>query len=88
MKTAKAQKAGSGTVHLVQSFRREGRALKADPQQKFKTPDAAIATAKRLADRKVGVVAFSLEVDNEADFTGEPMILFRAGQVPGELEDA
>ena len=49
---------------------------------------AARCVAKRLADRKAGVVAFSLEVDNEADFAGEPVILFRAGQIPGELEDA
>ena len=88
MKVARAQKAASETVHLVQSFRKEGRALKADPQQKFRTPETAVATAKRLAERKAGVVAYSIEVDNEADFAGEPVILFRAGQVPGELQEA
>ena len=87
MKVARAQKAASETLHLVQTFRKEGRALKADPQQRFRTPEGAVATAKRLSERKAGVVAYSIEVDNEADFASEPVVLFRAGQVPGEMQD-
>jgi hypothetical protein len=78
----------TGTLHLVQTFRREGRALKADQPHRFKTADAAVATARRMVDRKAGVVALSMEVDTDADFAGELQVHFRSGQLPPELQDA
>ena len=77
----------AGTKHVVQTFRMEGQALAANPEQTFKSPESAVAAAERLAERATGVVAFSMEMDSSVDFFGEPKILFRAGRLPPELQD-
>jgi len=47
----------------------------------------ARVTAERLAQSKIGVIAWSRTGDAElGDFDEEPVILFRAGRIPAELE--
>jgi hypothetical protein len=45
----------------------------------------AVDGAKRLVDRKAGVVAYAIDYDDAADQTEDPKVLFRAGQLPREL---
>jgi hypothetical protein len=77
----------ASTFDLVQTFRKEGRALRADQPHRFKTAEAAVATARRLVVRRAGAVAFSLDVNTDADFADEPQVHFRSGQLPPELQD-
>ena len=73
------------TAYIVQSFFKQGRKLVADQARKMKTAEAAVDSAKRLEDKKAGVVAYSIEYDAQADMTGDPKILFKAGELPREL---
>lgn len=72
-------------TYIVQSFYEQGRRLIADQPRKLNTEKAAIDGAKRLAERKAGVVAFSVVYDAESDVTSEPVILFKAGKLPPEM---
>ena len=74
------------TTYISQAFRKEGRRLVADPQQAHKTPEAAMETARRLADRKAGAVAFSVTGNADVDNWEDPVILFKAGELPKELQ--
>ena len=75
------------TMYLVQAFKQVGRKLVADPVQTTKTAEKAMATAERLAPTRAGVIAFSQEVDVEADSYGEPRILLKLGDLsPGLME--
>lgn len=75
------------TRFAVQSFRQKGRALVADQPQSARSSDAAIVKAERMAATRVGVIAFSQEVDVETDCYDEPIILFRSGTLPEELAE-
>ena len=46
---------------------------------------SAIGTAERLAPGKIGVVAFSQEVDIGTDTYDEPRVLLRLGKLPPGL---
>ena len=72
--------------HIAQSFRKEGRRLVADPPHKLPSPEAAIATARRLGDRKAGAVAMTMNGDEETGEQEDPIVLFRHGQLPRELQ--
>jgi len=76
------------TVYVVQSFRAgRGTRLVADPSVACKSELTARRTAERLAQSKIGVIAWSRTGDAElGDFDEEPVILFRAGRIPAELE--
>ncbi|SEP73029.1 hypothetical protein SAMN05216548_101358 [Faunimonas pinastri] len=74
------------TAFISQAFRKEGRRLVADPQQSHKTPEAAIDTARRLSDRKAGAVAFSVTGNPDVDNWEDPVILFKGGELPKELQ--
>jgi hypothetical protein len=76
------------TVYIVQSFRAgRGTHLVADPSVACKSELTARRTAERLAQSKIGVIAWSRTGDAElGDFDEEPVILFRAGRIPAELE--
>jgi hypothetical protein len=78
----------SAPTYIVQSYHQQGRKLVADQARKLNSAEAAIDGAKRLADRKAGVVAYSIIYEPESDVTGEPRILFKAGKLPPELENA
>ena len=75
-------------TYIVQSFFQQGRRLVADQARKVSSEKAAIDSAKRLAERKAGVIAYSVVYDPEADMTSEPKVLFKAGTLPPELAEA
>jgi hypothetical protein len=77
------------TAYIVQSFSAgRGKALKAEPPVPCKSADAARRMAERLATTKLGVVAFSSSGDAElGDFDDQPIILFKAGQLPATFDE-
>jgi hypothetical protein len=78
------------TVYIVQSFRPgRGARLVADPSVACKSELGARRTAERLALTRAGVIAWSRTGDAElGDFDEDPIILFRSGRIPPELEQA
>ena len=77
------------TVHIVQSYvAGKGGRLKADIPVPCKSAEAALRTAERLAQTKVGVVAFSSSGDQElGEYDDDPVIIFKAGQLPPQFEE-
>jgi hypothetical protein len=77
------------TAYIVQSFcAGRGKALKAEQAVPCKSADAARRMAERLAETKLGVVAFSSSGDAElGDFDDQPVILFKAGQLPAMFDE-
>lgn len=75
------------TLYYVQGFRQKGRTLVADQPQQLKTPEAAIASAERIAPARAGVWAYSANVDVEADTYDEPQVLFKSGTLPEGVAD-
>ena len=77
------------TVHIVQSYvAGKGNRLKADPPVPCKSAEAARRTAERLAQTKLGVVAFSSSGDQElGEYDDEPLIIFKAGRLPPQFEE-
>jgi hypothetical protein len=78
------------TVHIVQAYvRGRGKGLKAEQQVGCKTAEEARRKAERLAPLRVGVVAFSVSADTElGDYDENPVILFRAGELPPPFTEA
>ena len=74
----------SETVYIVQSYiAGRGKALKAEQQVGCKTAEEARRKAERLAPLRLGVVAFAATADVEmGDYDDNPVILFKAGQLP------
>lgn len=71
----------------VQAFERSGRgALKEDTPVVCKSRDQAIRTAKRLALKKAGVVAFERS-SNEFDEYAAPTFLAVHGAIPDYMAD-
>ena len=77
------------TVYIVQSFRAgRGTRLLTDPFVACKSELTARRTAERLAQSRVGVIAWSRTGDAElGDFDEEPVVLFRAGRLPAGLDE-
>jgi len=77
------------TVHIVQAYvAGRGKALKAEQQVGCKTAEDARRKAERLAPLRLGVVAFSATADTEmGDYDENPVILFKAGQLPHPFSD-
>ena len=77
------------TVFIVQSFcAGRGKSLKAEQAVPCKSADAARRMAERLSATKLGVVAFSNSGDAElGDFDDQPVILFKAGELPATFDD-
>jgi len=71
------------TIHLVQAFSHSKRGvLVADKPQQYKTAQEAARRAERMVDSVAGVLAYSMEVDEESGDYGSPKVLFSAGEVP------
>lgn len=70
------------TIHVVQPFDRVKKGLKPSQVLQFKTADEATRKAERLADKHAGVVAYSMDVDEESGEYGAPRVLFESGDVP------
>lgn len=77
------------TLYIVQSYGAgKGGRLKADPPVPCKSAEVALRSAERLADSKLGVVAFSTSGDQEmGDYDDEPVIIFKTGRLPAQFED-
>jgi hypothetical protein len=77
------------TLFIVQSFRAgRGTRLLPDPAVACKSAQTACRTAERLALTRVGVIAWSRTGDSElGDFDEVPVVLFRSGRVPAELDE-
>ena len=77
------------TVHIVQAYvAGSGGRLRAETPVKCSSADAALRTAERLAQTKAGVVAFSSSGDQElGDYDDEPVIIFKAGELPPLFEE-
>jgi uncharacterized protein (DUF169 family) len=77
------------TVHIVQAYvAGRGNRLKADTPVPCKSAEAARRTAERLAQTKLGVVAFSSSGDQElGEYDDEPVIIFKTGRLPQQFED-
>jgi len=72
-------------MYFVQGFRQKGRKLEPDLPQAEKSPEAAIATAERIAPSRAGVWAYSANVDVETDTYDEPQVLIKIGTLPPGL---
>lgn len=70
------------TIHIVQPFDRGKRGLTPCPVLQFKTADEAARRAGLLADKHAGIVAYSMDVDEEGGEYGTPRVLFESGDVP------
>jgi hypothetical protein len=73
---------------VVQAFNdSKGGRLKPTPPIACRSADVARRTAERLSLSHVGVVAFSVTSDSETDdYDDQPMIFYRAGQLPIEFD--
>ncbi|WEN14274.1 hypothetical protein PY254_13640 [Rhodanobacter sp. AS-Z3] len=70
------------TIHIVQPFDQVGRRLVAGQVLQFKTADEAARRAERLAEKHAGIVAYSMDVDEDGGDYGTPRVLFQSGDVP------
>ena len=73
---------------VVQAFNdsKTGR-LRSNPPIACRSADLARRTAERLSLSHAGVVAFSVTSDSETgDCDDQPMIFYRAGQLPVEFD--
>jgi hypothetical protein len=72
------------TLYIVQTFslvRHNG--LKADAPVSCQSAAAARRAATRLAESRLGVIAFASSGDVETgDYDEEPVVLFKAGRLP------
>jgi hypothetical protein len=77
------------TVYIVQAYNTgKGNRLKADIPIPCKSAEAARRTAERLAQTKIGVVAFSSSGDQDlGDYDEEPIVIFKAGRLPEQFEN-
>ena len=72
------------TSYIVQVFNAgRGGSLKPETPVACKSEAGALRMAERLAESKLGVIAFASSGDAElGDYDDEPKIIFRAGKLP------
>jgi hypothetical protein len=70
------------TIYVVQPFDRATKGLVPGQVSQFKSADEAARRAERLAEKHAGVIAYSIDVDEESGEYGTPRVLFKAGEVP------
>jgi hypothetical protein len=75
------------TLFFAQAFRMDGRKLAAGQAERFRTAEKARETAERMAQSKAGAVAFQVTGDPDGEFD-PPVILFKAGRLPQDLDEA
>lgn len=77
------------TVYIVQAYNTgNGNRLTADRPIPCKSAEAARRTAERLAQTKIGVVAFSSSGDQDlGEYDEEPIVIFKAGRLPEQFEN-
>ena len=69
---------------VVMAFDRsdEGELVPAFDAAQFDSEDRAMRSARELADKHVGVLAWSREVEPDIGEYGPPTVLFQSGEVP------
>ena len=77
------------TIYVVQAYIiGKGKRLRAEAAIPCKTAEIARRMALKLEAAKAGVVAFSTSADPElGDYDEDPVIIYKAGQLPAHLED-
>ena len=77
------------TAYIVQAYiAGKGGRLAPDRPIACKTSDAALRTARRLTQTKLGVVAFSSSGDQDlGEYDDEPTLIFKAGRIPEQFDD-
>ena len=70
------------TIHVVQPFDKGKKGLIPSQVLQFKTADEATRRAGLLADKHAGVIAYSMDVDEDGGDYGTPRVLFESGEVP------
>jgi hypothetical protein len=78
------------TVHLIQAYiAGRGKQLRAEQQIGCASPEEARRKAERLAPLRLGVIAYSISADVEmGDYDENPIVLFKAGQLPPPWDEA
>lgn len=71
------------TIHIVQPFARPARQgfMPKLPQQ-FATAEEAAQRAEVIASSYAGVIAYSMDVDEDAGEYSDPRVLARYGELP------
>lgn len=70
------------TIHVVQPFDRASKGLVAGQVSQYKSADEAARRAERQADKHAGIIAYSMDVDEDSGEYGTPRVLFKSGEVP------
>ena len=70
------------TIHVVQPFDQGSKGLVAGQVSQYKSPDEAARRAERMADNHAGIIAYSMDVDEDSGDYSKPRVLFQAGDVP------
>lgn len=70
------------TIHVVQPFDQAKNGLKAGQVLQFKTADEAARRAGLMAEKHAGIIAYSMDVDEDSGDYGTPRVLFQSGEVP------
>lgn len=70
------------TIHIVQPFTRVRSHLMPALAQQFSSADAAAWRAGIIANDYAGIVAYSMDVDEDGGEYSDPIVLFKAGEVP------
>lgn len=73
-------------VFIVQTFRMKGKKFIADQAQTVKSAQAAITLAERYIETRAGGFAYSQNIDIETDSYDEPVIIYRFGTIPPEID--
>ncbi len=70
------------TIHVVQPFDLGNKGLAPGQVSQYKSADEAARRAERMADKHAGIIAYSMDVDEESGEYSKPRVLFKSGDVP------
>jgi hypothetical protein len=84
MKTEEKQR----ILYGVQAFVRHGGELVAEQPHGAESEKDAKRIAQQLAKARAGVIAFKRIGDPVFDDWGDPTVIFKAGAIPADLQDA
>lgn len=74
------------TYRVILAFElgKSGVLIADEPQEIHGGDDRAVAAAKRLSEKKAGVIAFSRSGDPQTGDWGDAIVLWQAGVIPEE----
>lgn len=70
------------TIHVVQPFDYGKNGLVAGAVLQFNSAAEAARRAERLADKHAGIIAYTMDVDEDTGDYSTPIVLFKSGEVP------